>query len=769
VLLAGDDAGQVWAQRVGPNEERLWGPGIAAGSLGPSGGGIGIVGDGTGGAYVSRIEGSGSYPFQVYLTRLLSSGEFAWPTPVHVGASYVSVGDELSLVGDGAGGVIVTWEEWVSPGTTVNLRAQRISGSRAVLWGSGGILVKSALPDQTARHASLADGEHGVIVVWNEGSKYIVQRIGSGGSKMWGADGVEVGGYGEYDRPALTTDGVGGVIVAWGNTLNWSGIGVQRINAQGNVLWGPNGMRLYEGDWGLYPCVVSDGFGGAIASWAYDYPTCKVRAQRVGPNGAVLWSSSGLEVTSSLSYESDHKMVSDGAHGAIIAWTDDRLGSDGVYAKRIGEAAVPVAVRGCLRAGNELIAFPDTFVVGCPAGDKDTLVVEVDFDNSMLRSIAAEELTLGMPEGSGSVSLHWRTPPTADSDATAPDYRTTITHPFIGGCAAAALDSVPVLLNGATIGFANLSVKSPDLNDTGQVTLADLSLFASTYPPFPNCPSQPGYIDCANYSKPAGSSDSCVVLPDLSVFASHYNCYYDTNPPQGASLGPVVRRGADVIFEPRLSDKPKSDGVASFSLRIANADSIGLLGMVITTPQELQFAGFTASAGFEDRLMVVRKRGPSNLLSVIVVGGAPIIGNAELGTLEFKCESEPSLDQLVIVKGEALRTDGTFCTIGVAGAATTSAATVVYRNFLGWNRPNPFNPTTTIEYSIEKDSPVHLCIYNVRGQLVQTLVSEYKPRGTYEVSWDATNNSGDPVASGVYWYKLETPDFTDAKKLTILR
>ena len=94
---------------------------------------------------------------------------------------------------------------------------------------------------------------------------------------------------------------------------------------------------------------------------------------------------------------------------------------------------------------------------------------------------------------------------------------------------------------------------------------------------------------------------------------------------------------------------------------------------------------------------------------------------------------------------------------------------MVYRNFLGWNRPNPFNPTTTIEYSIEKDSPVNLSIFNVKGQVVRTLVDEHKPRGSYVVSWDATNNFGEPVASGVYWYRLQTAHFTDTRKVTVLR
>jgi hypothetical protein len=91
------------------------------------------------------------------------------------------------------------------------------------------------------------------------------------------------------------------------------------------------------------------------------------------------------------------------------------------------------------------------------------------------------------------------------------------------------------------------------------------------------------------------------------------------------------------------------------------------------------------------------------------------------------------------------------------------------KNELRQNYPNPFNPRTTIEYSIKGNGYVSVKIYNVAGQLVKTLVNEIKNRGSYKVQWDGRNDSGDPVSTGVYFYKLVAKDFTQTRKLVVLK
>jgi hypothetical protein len=87
------------------------------------------------------------------------------------------------------------------------------------------------------------------------------------------------------------------------------------------------------------------------------------------------------------------------------------------------------------------------------------------------------------------------------------------------------------------------------------------------------------------------------------------------------------------------------------------------------------------------------------------------------------------------------------------------------------NYPNPFNPITSIPYSVGGDKPalVTLNIYDVRGSLVRTMVSATKQPGEYKALWDGRNESGQRVASGIYFYQIKSGNFVQSKKLVLLR
>jgi hypothetical protein len=92
-------------------------------------------------------------------------------------------------------------------------------------------------------------------------------------------------------------------------------------------------------------------------------------------------------------------------------------------------------------------------------------------------------------------------------------------------------------------------------------------------------------------------------------------------------------------------------------------------------------------------------------------------------------------------------------------------------NRLGDNYPNPFNPTTTIGYSIAEPGRVTLKIYDAAGRLIRTLVDEnQEPQaGGFEEVWNGLNEQGQRVASGVYFYQLKATDFSQTKKMVLLK
>ncbi len=90
-------------------------------------------------------------------------------------------------------------------------------------------------------------------------------------------------------------------------------------------------------------------------------------------------------------------------------------------------------------------------------------------------------------------------------------------------------------------------------------------------------------------------------------------------------------------------------------------------------------------------------------------------------------------------------------------------------NALHTNYPNPFNPATTITYSIAKTGKVSLRIYNTKGQLVKTLESGNKKAGQHKIIWNGVNDSGKSVSSGLYFYKLEIPGYSNIRKMLLLK
>ena len=96
---------------------------------------------------------------------------------------------------------------------------------------------------------------------------------------------------------------------------------------------------------------------------------------------------------------------------------------------------------------------------------------------------------------------------------------------------------------------------------------------------------------------------------------------------------------------------------------------------------------------------------------------------------------------------------------------TSAYGDIVASSFaLERNYPNPFNPTTTIEYSLGLSGPTKLMIYDVLGRELVKLVDEYRPAGTHKVVWNASS-----MPSGVYFYRLESSNFVRTQKMILMK
>lgn len=102
-----------------------------------------------------------------------------------------------------------------------------------------------------------------------------------------------------------------------------------------------------------------------------------------------------------------------------------------------------------------------------------------------------------------------------------------------------------------------------------------------------------------------------------------------------------------------------------------------------------------------------------------------------------------------------------------AGDGNTTAIPATFA--LEQNYPNPFNPGTTIKFALPAASTVTLKVYNINGQLVNTLVSENLSAGYHSVSWNGKNINGQHAASGLYFYQITAGEFQQVRKMMLIK
>jgi flagellar hook assembly protein FlgD len=89
--------------------------------------------------------------------------------------------------------------------------------------------------------------------------------------------------------------------------------------------------------------------------------------------------------------------------------------------------------------------------------------------------------------------------------------------------------------------------------------------------------------------------------------------------------------------------------------------------------------------------------------------------------------------------------------------------------FLHQNYPNPFNPTTTISYDLPEQAQVTLGIYDLLGKQLKTLVNQSQDAGSKTAIWDGTDGLGRSVSAGVYLYRIKAGEFTQTRKMVLLK
>jgi len=307
----------------------LIGVALLSASCGPYGPNVSIppaaiTGDNSGGAIaVYQMQMSDSYG-QFYVQKISPEGDFLWGEKgILIGSGYSDFGAFYSYaVSDGSGGAIVIWLEFLPRAEgeppSFQTHVARIDSGGDVKWRQDIPGIDEAIPD----------GSGGVIIAYRAlyQDNISVLKIDAEGNLPWGEDGVSLN-LTEYTPLAVASDNLGGVIVVGyayqgGRPIVYA----QRVDSGGNILWQTGGVQACVGPAGGAQ-VVSDGSGGGIITYErnipcedskYAYCDSDIYAQRIDAEGNVLWGPDGLPICAGSSVPNSPRIVTDGAGGAII-------------------------------------------------------------------------------------------------------------------------------------------------------------------------------------------------------------------------------------------------------------------------------------------------------------------------------------------------------------------------------------------------------------------------------------------------------------------
>ncbi len=309
-----------------------------------------ILSDNAGGAIVAWHDfRSGSS--DIYAQRVDGTGAVQWTAD---GVAVCTVaGNQYypAMTTNGSGGAIVVWEDWRplgSPDTAPNIFGARLTSTGVLPDGANGIAISTA--NFAQRLPTLLPWfTGGALVAWTD------SRNLATATDIYAARVTSTGVVGDplglaicqhafvQSNSELVSDGAGGAIIAWYDARTPVGVYAQRLANTGVTQWTANGLSVSGGSPAALDLpiqMLSDGAGGAIASWAAGTdPALDVYAQRINASGARQWLPNDVAVCASANRQWYPSMATDNAGGVVVSWMDERNGTDyDVYAQRVNSS-----------------------------------------------------------------------------------------------------------------------------------------------------------------------------------------------------------------------------------------------------------------------------------------------------------------------------------------------------------------------------------------------------------------------------------------------
>jgi hypothetical protein len=737
----------IYGQRIDRYGNELWSTGGEA-IMTTSGSkqALRAIADGEGGAILVWQDYRSGNNDDIYAARIGPDGSHLWASGGVGVCTSVSFQYNPCLASDGAGGAVFAYEYLYGP--SFDIYAQAVDAGGSMKWAADGIVISSASNHQLNPEVA-TDANGGAVIVWHDARSSSVydiyaQRVNSGGTVQWAANGVAVCTESEHQiYPKIARTEWGDFIIAWEDERNValdSDIYAQALSFSGTALWGSGGIPVHTnsgaqagvsmtsaegefvivawedegklriqklgtasfGEWGVSnvppivcsrwlasgePQVVHDDLGGAFVAWNDDRNgTRDIFAQHVDSDGSFVWAENGIPVATATSTQYKQSACSDGEGGIHVAWSDYRNGNYDIYAQRLER--------------NGYWGYPAPGI---------SSAFDVPSDQG------------------GFVELQWtRSRLDAWPDLMVEQY--SVWRAVDAPAALAAAGGAPILATAEALdsGLGGASIRMDILG--GEPYFWELVGYQDAY-------SLETYSGMAGTMYDSTASNEAWHYFQVIAHAEDRTIYWIGEPDSAYSvdnLAPVVPVGlaGEQIYSPeglQLTWNPNSESDLS-GYNIYRGDDSGFLpgpgSFVGSTPDTILFdEGWKWQLGFWYKVAAVDIHGNESVFAIL--GPDMITGDDPV---------------------------------------TVPDATFIAQNF-----PNPFNPATTIEFGLRESAHVSLRIYDAAGRLVRILIDESRPAGQYASVWNGKDRSGNQVSSGVYFCRLRAGTYEETRKMVMLR
>ncbi len=771
------------------------------------------VADGSGGVFIAW-EDKRSGIWRIYAQHVLGDGTIApgWTTNgIEVKTTYASRALNLpAICDDGAGGAVIVWRETFSASDR-NIYAQRMSPDGVRLWGATGVGVASSSYDQDQPRA-VSDGAGSTLIVWQEdhagegtGMDVYANRVGPNGVIRWGAAGTSLcSALGDQVSPALVSDGSGGLDAGWidGRGPNSGAIYVTRRDSSGTLHagWTVMGQAIVTGNYYYsQPLLVGNSSGGMLVVWSDDRnggDTWDVFAAALIGNGFPIGFVGGSAVCTANDKQTGLRAVSDGADGAFVAWSDLRTGTtQDVYAEHLGSTgeiasgwpdasvALPVLTGIDLQALSDLA--PDGVggvILATYAGYARYDVFATHLTSSGAR---AEGWSMSMPvctaiddqfhpicvsDGASGAILAWQ------------DRR----NGYPWELYAQRIDKWGQLGNAEP---AIVAVKDVPNDQGGSVRVSWSASYLDAYPDYtvgsywlwrqvPASAALAALRSGGARLLAAGADARVVTSGDRwlrAVPAADATVYWEFVASQAAAGFP----GYSLVAATTSDSTPSSNPLTLFMVEARGGghlawDSAPLGGYSmdnLAPPAPQPFAA-SYSAG-----VTSLHWGPASapdlagyrLYRGSSAGFTPSPAN-RIGTpTDTTFADNPGGFYYYKVSAVDVHGNEGPTSLAFPTATTDVAAGTPRALALGEIAPNPARTGAIVHWALLRAASVRLTVLDLAGRRVRTLLDGDQPAGQHAVRWDARDESGRAVASGVYFVSLEAEGHAIRARMAVIR